>query len=107
MRWATSRCRRSCCRSERRRRRTMTTIEGLRPFRLAPWFSERPWGRRDLRPWYGAAATAGRTAPVGEAWLTGPACVVETGALAGQTLTAVVAEAGVALLGESGGAEFP
>jgi mannose-6-phosphate isomerase len=45
------------------------------PFRLAPWFSERPWGRRDLRPWY---ASTGTDAPVGEAWLTGPQSVIET-----------------------------
>jgi len=62
---------------------------GVGPFRLAPTFSERVWGRRDLRPWYGAEATAGRTQPVGEAWLTGPECVVETGALAGKTLKEV------------------
>jgi mannose-6-phosphate isomerase len=65
----------------------------LGPFRLAPWFSPRPWGRRDLRPWYGAAFT-GTTEPVGEAWLTGPESVVETGAFAGRTLAAVAAEAG-------------
>ena len=23
---------------------------GVLPFRLKPWFSERPWGLRDLRP---------------------------------------------------------
>jgi mannose-6-phosphate isomerase len=59
------------------------------PFRLAPWFSERVWGRRDLRPWYGEEATAGRRQPVGEAWLTGPHCVVETGPMAGRTLQEV------------------
>jgi mannose-6-phosphate isomerase len=61
----------------------------LGPFRLAPWFSPRPWGRLDLRPWY---ATTGTTEPVGEAWLTGPQCVVETGALAGRTLAQAAAE---------------
>ena len=74
------------------------------PFRLAPWFSERPWGRRDLRPWY---VDTGTTEPVGEAWLTGPASVVETGAMAGQTLAAVASQASEALLGAGGGAEFP
>lgn len=68
----------------------------LTPFRLAPWFSQRPWGRRDLRPWY---STTGTTEPVGEAWLTGPQCVVETGALAGQTLASLAASAGQRLLG--------
>jgi len=48
----------------------------LAPFRLKPWFSERVWGRRDLRPWY---TDTGTTELVGEAWLTGPECVVETG----------------------------
>jgi mannose-6-phosphate isomerase len=61
------------------------------PFRLKPWFSERPWGRRDLRPWY---ADTGTSEPVGEAWLTGPQCVVETGLFAGRTLASVAAELG-------------
>jgi mannose-6-phosphate isomerase len=76
----------------------------LGPFRLAPWFSPRPWGRRDLRPWYGDTGTS---EPVGEAWLTGPASVVETGAMAGRTLAVVAAEAGEALLGKGGDGEFP
>ncbi len=78
--------------------------KGLGPFRLAPWFSERPWGRRDLRPWY---ASTGTTELIGEAWLTGPASVVETGAMAGETLAAVVAEASEHVLGAGGGMEFP
>jgi mannose-6-phosphate isomerase len=69
----------------------------LGPFRLAPWFSARPWGRRDLRPWY---SETGTTEPVGEAWLTGAQCVVETGELVGRTLAQVAAE-------EPGGSEFP
>jgi len=75
----------------------------LGPFRLAPWFSERPWGRMDLRPWY---AETGKHEPVGEAWLTGPQSVIETGALQGQMLKSAVAENGRALVG-SDGAEFP
>jgi len=61
------------------------------PFRLKPWFSERVWGRRDLRPWY---ADTGTTELVGEAWLTGPQCVVETGPFAGRTLASVATELG-------------
>src|SRR5579859_2968066 len=78
--------------------------EKLGPFRLAPWFSPRPWGRMSLRPWY---ADTGTAEPVGEAWLTGPQSVVETGPMAGRTLAAVAAEAGEALLGKGGGVEFP
>jgi mannose-6-phosphate isomerase len=49
---------------------------------------------------------------VGEAWLTGPESVVETGPMTGRTLSAVAAEAGEALLGagridKSKSAEFP
>ena len=58
----------------------------LAPFRLKPWFSERVWGKRDLRPWY---EDTGTTELVGEAWLTGPQCIVETGELAGQTFASV------------------
>src|ERR1017187_3908402 len=74
------------------------------PFRLAPWFSERPWGRHDLRPWY---EETGTTEPVGEAWLTGPQCVVETGGLTGRTLEQATAEACDSILGEGSEAEFP
>ena len=73
------------------------------PFRLAPWFSPRPWGRRDLRPWY---VSTGTTEPVGEAWLTGPESVVETGPMAGRTLAQVVAERTDAVVGAEG-TEFP
>ncbi len=61
------------------------------PFRLKPWFSERVWGKRDLRPWY---SDTGTTELVGEAWLTGPQCVVETGTFAGRTLASVEGELG-------------
>ena len=61
------------------------------PFRLKPWFSERPWGRRDLRPWY---ADTGTKELVGEAWLTGPQCLVETGELEGRTLASLAKELG-------------
>jgi mannose-6-phosphate isomerase len=72
---------------------TMTTSSGLgiAPFRLKPWFSERVWGKADLRPWY---SDTGTSELVGEAWLTGPQCVVETGLLAGRTLASIAAELG-------------
>jgi mannose-6-phosphate isomerase len=81
-----------------------TKVGGCGPFRLSPWFSERPWGRMDLRPWYSATGSAG---PVGEAWLTGPQSVVETGPRAGQTLRAVVEAEREQVLGAVGGDEFP
>lgn len=81
----------------------------LVPFRLAPWFSVRPWGRLDLRPWYDSTGTED---PVGEAWLTAPQCLVESGALAGRTLSSAMDEVGQRLLGargtgSDGDAEFP
>jgi mannose-6-phosphate isomerase len=63
----------------------------IEPFRLKPWFSERVWGRRSLQPWY---ADTGTKELVGEAWLTGPQCVVETGGLAGHTLAQVAEQLG-------------
>ena len=63
----------------------------IAPFRLKPWFSERVWGKRDLRPWY---ADTGTRELVGEAWLTGPQCVVETGAYAGREFASMAKELG-------------
>ena len=68
----------------------MTT--SLAPFRLKPWFSPRPWGRKSLKPWY---EETGTTELVGEAWLTGPQCVVEEGdELEGKTLASLAPELG-------------
>jgi len=67
----------------------MTT--GIAPFRLKPWFSERVWGKRDLRPWY---SDTGTSELVGEAWLTGPQCLVETGVFAGREFASLAAELG-------------
>ncbi|MDQ2834320.1 MAG: class I mannose-6-phosphate isomerase [Acidobacteriota bacterium] len=69
----------------------MTNATRIEPFRLKPWFSERVWGRKHLRPWY---AETGTTERVGEAWLTGPQCLVETGLFEGDTLAEVGAELG-------------
>ena len=72
----------------------------LLPFRLQPTFSERPWGRRDLRPWYSLEQTGTTAEPIGESWLTGPASVVASGPLEGRTLLSVAQMHGEALLGE-------
>src|SRR3984885_14377718 len=69
----------------------MTMTISVAPFRLKPWFSERVWGKKDLSPWY---SDTGTTELVGEAWLTGPQCVVETGGFAGRTLAEVATEVG-------------
>jgi mannose-6-phosphate isomerase len=69
----------------------MTMTTKVAPFRLKPWFSERVWGKADLRPWY---SDTGTSELVGEAWLTGPQCVVETGMFAGRTLASIEAELG-------------
>jgi len=73
----------------------MTTGTRVAPFGLKPWFSERVWGKSDLKPWYDETGT---TELVGEAWLTGPQCLVESGPYKGQTLASVA---------EKMGGEFP
>ena len=79
----------------------------LAPFRLKPWFSPRPWGRKSLEPWY-SGAQVGATEPVGEAWLTGPESLIETGRLAGQTLSTIAATYTAQLVGANKqAAEFP
>lgn len=82
----------------------MTSIEEssryeLAPFRLTPLFVERVWGFDDLRPWYDRVAGEGQ--PIGEVWLTGDDCLVETGPHAGQTLGAMFAAKPEGLLGHS------
>lgn len=72
----------------------------LAPFRLEPLFVERIWGTPDLRPWYDhvTEAATGHN-PIGEVWLTGDDCLVASGILAGQSLSAVFAEHSRAMLG--------
>jgi mannose-6-phosphate isomerase len=67
----------------------------LAPFRIAPFFSPRPWGTRDLSPWYDFRPAE----PIGEAWLTGPQCLIETGAQQGRTLSELAGAYPDALLG--------
>src|ERR1700758_2999120 len=75
----------------------------LAPFRLSPWFSPRPWGTMDLSPWYAIRPSE----PIGEAWLTGHDCVVETGEHAGERLGDVVARCGRELLGDASATDYP
>jgi mannose-6-phosphate isomerase len=70
----------------------------LAPFRIAPKFVGRVWGSHDLRPWYDFVAQ--KDEPIGEVWLTGDDCRVETGPFTGQTLAETFAQAAVALLGD-------
>lgn len=79
-----------------------THRETLAPFRLSPWFSPRPWGSRKLRPWFNRTVAEDEE-PIGEAWLTGPECVVETGPHRGNTLAELSARHSAALLGALAG----
>src|ERR1700722_18298603 len=75
----------------------------LPPFRLAPFFSERVWGRPNLRPWY---AETGTDQLVGEAWLTGPTSLIETGPLAGRTLASAVHDLAAEILNPTAAPQF-
>ncbi|MCU1323722.1 MAG: Mannose-6-phosphate isomerase [Acidobacteriaceae bacterium] len=79
---------------------TTKNSEVQAPFRLKPTFSERVWGRKTLKPWY---EETGTSELVGEAWLTGPECLVETGDLEGKSFKVVAQELSEGL----GGGEFP
>jgi mannose-6-phosphate isomerase len=80
-------------------------MQGLTPFRLAPFFRTRIWGFNDLSPWFDYK-TDGE--PIGEVWLTGEMCAAETGPLQGKSLKEITASQGEALLGKSrAGEEFP
>ncbi len=68
----------------------------IAPFRIDPRFTARVWGFRDLRPWYDRVAEGD---PIGEVWLTGDDCVIETGPHAGKQLAALFKSDSAALLG--------
>jgi mannose-6-phosphate isomerase len=80
-----------------------TNNYNLRPFRLKPVFVERVWGREDLKPWF-EEHPAGK---IGEAWLTGPDCVIVGGDEDGRTLASLSAQCVGTLDGLVGGGEFP
>jgi mannose-6-phosphate isomerase len=68
----------------------------LEPFRLRPWFRTRVWGVRDLAPWYDYKVTG---EPIGEVWLSGDDCLVDTGPMTGQRFAAVFRDHREELLG--------
>ncbi len=68
----------------------------LAPFRLRPWFRTRIWGARTLAPWYNY--TVGGD-PIGEVWLSGDDCTVDSGPLTGTTLAKVFSDHRESLLG--------
>jgi len=68
----------------------------MAPFGLEPWLSTRPWGFRDLHPWYNYVAEG---EPIGEVWLTGDDCLVAAGPHKGKRLAALFAAEHAALLG--------
>jgi len=72
-------------------------VAELAPFGIEPAISPRPWGFRDLRPWYDRVAEG---EPIGEMWLTGDDCLISTGPHAGKRLAALFAEVHQALLGD-------
>ncbi len=79
---------------------TMTNSHSLQPFKLRPKFAERVWGRTSLAPWY---AETGTSEKVGEAWLTGPDCLIVGGEQDGRTL----ADLSKQCIGTLGDGEFP
>ncbi len=73
-------------------------LQELAPFRIDPIYDPRPWGYRDLRPWYDYVVNSGD--PIGEVWLTGDECLIATGSHAGEKLGGIFNQMPEALLGE-------
>jgi mannose-6-phosphate isomerase len=68
----------------------------LYPLLLHPQFHERVWGARSLAPIYSREITG---APIGEAWLTGDACLVANGPFQGHSLGDLSRKFGPSLIG--------
>jgi mannose-6-phosphate isomerase len=65
---------------------------------MATHFDRRPWGARDLAPFYDRQAGPGEE-PIGEAWLTWDQCRVVNGPLGGATLAELCRRFGRELVG--------
>ncbi len=70
----------------------------LYPFLMLPQFDPRPWGTQDLSPIYPNHRFEEK---IGEAWLTGDACKVANGPLAGKSLTELSSRFGRELVGDA------
>lgn len=70
----------------------------LYPFLMQPGFDPRPWGTQDLSPIYPNHRFGEK---IGEAWLTGDACKVSNGPLAGKTLSQLSEQYQRELVGEA------
>jgi mannose-6-phosphate isomerase len=77
----------------------------LRPARLEPIFSPRPWGVRSLAPFFPEKINLAE--PLGEAWLTGSECVFANGPFAGQKLGEVWPKMGAEWAGTAIAKEGP
>jgi len=71
-------------------------VSDLYPFKLAPRLVPKPWGRRDLTPFYGVQAE-----PVGEAWFHFEENVVTNGPLAGFSIAELMVRFGKRLMGSA------
>src|SRR5438105_19417 len=100
----TARSKRSALTDVLARLQSPDRMSELYPLLLLPEFHERVWGSRDLSLIYPhkTARQGGEFGkPIGEAWLTGDACRVANGPLAGQTLGDVAKKFGRELLGDA------
>jgi len=70
----------------------------LYPLLMSPAFDPRPWGTLDLSPIYPNHRFQEK---IGEAWLTGDACMVTNGPLVGKSLAELTSQYGVQLVGET------
>ena len=73
-------------------------VSELYPFRMLPAFDPRPWGTLDLSPVYPNHRFSEK---IGEAWLTGDACQVSNGPLAGKSLAELSTHYGREFIGNA------
>lgn len=73
-------------------------MDNLYPLLMVPAFDPRPWGTLDLSPIYPNYRC---TEKIGETWLTGDACQVANGPLAGKSLSDLSVQFGRELVGQT------